>query len=139
MWVGVALVVLSLSVAGGAEASNASVRCSAATASPAVRKRVAMQFELHFKLPGKSIIWTGGHFGRCGDTRWAVASFRIRLGAHRKYSPAQRDALQDGPWAFRGPTALTLRYAGDGVGDSCRSETPPRALLLVWRLRCQGL
>jgi hypothetical protein len=62
------------------------------------------------------------YYGRCGSTRYALASFRDRTLGY-----------QDQPERFRKRRGERWRDLGDTGGDVCRAA--PRALIRIWALR----
>ena len=123
---------------GSSSVASGAPTCSTLPVTEGVRLRVAFAFERHFGLPQRSVTWLGGHAGRCGSTRWAMARIAARPGAMQRFSDRQRVVFQDGPWAFRGRRLASLRYVTDGVGYRCDSTIPPRAMMRAWHETCEA-
>jgi hypothetical protein len=69
------------------------------------------------------------YVGRCGRTRWALASFSVRI-------RGTFFGTQDQPERFRRRPGRPWKDLGDTGGDPC--GIVPKQLLVAWGFRCEA-
>ena len=69
------------------------------------------------------------HYGRCGTSYYALASFSYTIGG-------TFFGQQDQPERFRRQAGGRWRDRGDTGGDVCGNYAAPAELRRLWRLRC---